>query len=95
MRIIGRKLVEEFIKKHLDCRSAVASLVLEIESAEWSTPYDIKAQYTRASIIGNTNVVFNLSGNKYRLWVIVTYKNGIVLIKNIATHKEYDRWEIK
>ena len=69
--------------------------MLEIESAEWITPHDITTRYPKASIIGNNNVVFNLNGNKYRLWIIVTYKKGTAIVKNIGTHQDYDRWEIE
>lgn len=35
-------------------------------------------------------VVFNLKGNDYRLIVAIAYKLGIVYIKFIGTHNEYD-----
>jgi len=40
-------------------------------------------------------VVFNISGNKYRLLVQISYKLGIVYVKAIGTHKEYDGWEMR
>ena len=95
MRVVGKEKVDDYVKRYSECRRAVMSLILEIESAEWNTPHDITAHYPKASIIGNTNVVFNICGNKYRLWLKITYKTGIVIIKNIGTHKEYDRWEIE
>lgn len=38
----------------------------------------------------DSRVVFNICGNKYRLVVKISYKNGIVLIRFIGTHQEYD-----
>jgi mRNA interferase HigB len=35
-------------------------------------------------------VVFNIGGNKHRLVVHVNYGLGVVLVKFIGTHKEYD-----
>jgi mRNA interferase HigB len=35
-------------------------------------------------------VVFNIKGNDYRLIVAVSYKLGIVHIKFVGTHKQYD-----
>ena len=36
-------------------------------------------------------VVFNIRGNNYRLVVVVSYKGGIVYIRFVGTHQEYDR----
>jgi mRNA interferase HigB len=35
-------------------------------------------------------VVFNIGGNKYRLIVAIAYKIGIIYIKFIGTHNDYD-----
>ena len=36
-------------------------------------------------------VVFNIKGNQHRLIVAVAYKLGVVYIKFVGTHAEYDR----
>jgi len=95
MVLLGKKKVIDFAKKHADSKKSIEALVLEIESADWKTPQDITAHYPKASIIGNDNVVFNICGNKYRVWLKITYQNGIAIIIKIGTHKEYDKWEIK
>jgi mRNA interferase HigB len=95
MQVLGKKKAQEFAKKHSDCKKAVNSLILEIESSNWTSPTDITSRYPKASIIGDSNVVFNLCGNKYRIWMKIAYRNGIVIIIKIGTHKDYDKWEIK
>jgi mRNA-degrading endonuclease HigB of HigAB toxin-antitoxin module len=55
------------------------------------TRADIKAQFRSASILGNRRVVFNIKGNRYRLITAIAYNTGIVFIKFIGTHAEYDR----
>ena len=62
----------------------------EVLSANWHQSADIKARYASASILKNKLVVFNIKGNHYRLIVAVAYKIGVVYIKFIGTHKEYD-----
>ena len=56
----------------------------------WTSPADIKAIYGNASILPNNRVVFNIRGNNYRIIVHVRYDLGIVFIRFIGTHKEYD-----
>ena len=94
MIVLGKKRLYKFIENHTDSKKAIEALVFEIESADWSTPKGITARYPKASIIGNNNVVFNICGNKYRIWLKITYRNGIASIIKIGTHKEYNRWEI-
>lgn len=56
----------------------------------WQQPAEIKAQYAHASILKNRRVVFNIKGNDYRLIVAVAYRLGVVYVKFIGTHKQYD-----
>ena len=64
-------------------------------SSNWRTPHDIKDQFAGASICGNNRVVFNVGGNKYRLVVEVQYKAGIVWVKFVGTHAQYDRIDVE
>lgn len=94
MKVHNKKLLTEFSSAHVDAKSQIDALVSELEIATWSTPHELKQRYPKASIIGNNNVVFNIRSNRYRLWVIVSYQNQIIMAKKIGTHKEYDKWEI-
>lgn len=94
MKLLGKKLLDDFQKKHADAKSQIESWKAEIEEAKWTTPHDLKSRYPKASLVGNQQVVFNICGNKYRLLAMVNYKNEIVLVKNIGTHKEYENWRI-
>jgi len=51
--------------------------------------------YRSASIIGDEKVVFNISGNKYRLIVAINYYAKIVFVKFIGTYKQYDKIKIR
>jgi mRNA interferase HigB len=63
----------------------------EAKKAAWRTPQDIKEQFRNASFIWRNRVVFNICGNKYRLIGAVRYDAGIIFIRFIGTHKQYDR----
>ncbi|OGH15915.1 MAG: hypothetical protein A2869_00320 [Candidatus Levybacteria bacterium RIFCSPHIGHO2_01_FULL_40_58] len=94
MKVIGKGVINEFKAKHADARSQIDSWLAEAEAAVWETPAGVKQRYGNASII-NSNVVFNIKGNAYRLWVKINYKNGVVLIKKAGTHNEYMKWSIE
>ncbi len=95
MKLIGKQQLHDFGEKHSDARSQLQSWETEVEAAEWKTPQDVRNKYPKATLPGNLQAIFDICRNKYRLWVQIAYKTGVVLIKKIGTHKEYDRWEIK
>lgn len=91
MRIISRKALREFWERHPDARQPLQAWYADVKHATWKTPADIKDTYRNASIVANNRVVFNIKGNKYRLVVAVQYEYGIVYIRFIGTHREYDK----
>lgn len=91
MRIIARKALRSFWETHPDAQQALQAWYHDVKRAAWRTPSDIKDVYRTASFIGQNRVVFNIKGNKYRLVVVVAYEHGIVYIRFVGTHKEYDR----
>ena len=94
MRIISRKTLREFWERHPDARQSLQAWYADVKHATWKTPADIKNTYRNASIVANTRVVFNIKGNKYRLVVAVQYEYGIVYIRFIGTHREYDKIDV-
>jgi len=50
----------------------------------------VKAQYKNVSILKNRRTLFNITGIDYRTIVAVAYQLGIVYIKFVGTHKQYD-----
>ena len=94
MKLLGKKLLHDFKEKHAEARSQIESWEAEIEEARWNTPHDLRSRYPKASLVGSQQVVFDICRNKYRLLAHVNYKNGIVLVKKMGTHKEYDNWDI-
>ena len=87
--------MHNFKEQHPDARSQIDSWEAEVEDAQWNNPTDLKRRYPKkASLLKSPNVIFDICWNKYRLWVQVSYKTGVVLVKKVGTHKEYDKWSI-
>ncbi|MCB4323644.1 type II toxin-antitoxin system HigB family toxin [Alcaligenes faecalis] len=91
MRVIAVSTLRQFWEKHPDAEQPIKAWVDEATKAQWTQPTDIKAHYRSASILKNRRVVFNIRGNNYRLIVAVAFKLGIVYIKFVGTHEEYDK----
>ena len=91
MRIISRRLLRDFWEKHPDAVSALQTWYHDVEGADWKSPAEIKAVYVNVSFLADNRVVFNIKGNHYRLVVVVVYQHGVVYIRFVGTHKEYDQ----
>jgi mRNA interferase HigB len=91
MRIIAKKTLRVFWEHHSDAEQALKAWYHDTKQAEWKTPGDIRETYATASVIANNRIVFNIKGNTYRLIVAVNYDLGIVYIRFVGTHKDYDQ----
>lgn len=91
MKLVGRGQLDSFVARHTDARDWIRAWITETEGSTWRGTMDIKQRYSSASFLANNVVIFNVKGNKYRLEVQVAFNSGIVFIKWIGTHAEYDR----
>jgi mRNA interferase HigB len=91
MRIIARSTLRDYWENHSDVEDALKTWYYDASRADWQSPADVKEAHRNASIIANNRVVFNIKGNKYRLIVAMRYDIGIIFIRFIGTHAEYDQ----
>jgi mRNA interferase HigB len=90
MRVIAISTLREFWEKHPQSETPLRSWYADVSHADWRTPADIKATHRNASFVGSNRVIFNIKGNDYRLIVAVHYNRGMLYIRFVGTHAEYD-----
>lgn len=92
MRVIARSVLQDYWRRagREDAEQPLKAWYAEARRAAWRTPGDIKEKYRSASFLADNRVVFNIGGNKHRLVVHVNYPSGLVLIKFVGSHAEYD-----
>ena len=101
MRIIARRTLREFLQSraghrdHGALKAALEAWFDEVRKAKWKNTADVKRLYATASIVTADRIVFNIKGNDYRLVVSVDFEKGIVWIKWIGTHRDYDKIDVK
>lgn len=91
MRVIAKRTLREFWKKHGDCEEQLKSWYHEAERAHWNSSSEVLQDYPSASILGNNRICFNIKGNHYRLIVKANFDYGIMWIRFIGTRAEYDK----
>ena len=101
MRVIARRTLREFLqsraghKDHAALKAALEAWFDEVRKARWKSTADVKRLYATASVVTADRIVFNIKGNDYRLVASVDFEKGIVWIKWIGTHREYDKIDVK
>jgi mRNA interferase HigB len=91
MRVIALRTLRDYWAVHADAEEALRAWHSDARHAEWRSPADIRARYANASILSDNRVVFNIRGNTYRLIVAINYDYGIIYIRFVGTHAEYDK----
>lgn len=95
MRIIARSKIIEYYTKHSDTKTALEDWYKKTSNAEWHCFDDIKKTFRTVDSVGNQHYVFDIKGNNYRLIVVIKFTIGLVLIRFIGTHSEYDTIDAK
>ena len=94
MRIIARRTLSTFWRKHRDAEGSLKAWFAEVKAAKWQTMEDLKQTYGAASVIDSERVIFNIGGNKYRLVVKLWFPGQALWIKFIGTHKSYEKVDV-
>lgn len=95
MRIIARRRLREFAKKHADAGGALDAWYAIVRGREYRSPHEVRRDFPAASFLGARRTVFNIGGNKYRLIVDMRYDLGRVYVREVLTHEDYDRRSIE
>lgn len=91
MRVIAKKTLVEYATEHKDAETALGDWYERTENAKWNCFADVRQSFNSADYVGNNRIVFNIKGNQYRLVALVLFRNKMVYIRFIGTHKEYDQ----
>ncbi len=90
MRVIAKATLRDFWEVHPEAEQALRTWHQAAKAADWQAPADVKAKFLSASLLRDNRVVFNICGNKYRLVVKIRYEIGIIYVRFLGTHADYD-----
>ena len=90
MRVISNQAIRAFGKKYSDAVASLDTWRKLTKAADWSNTAELRDTFGDADFVGQ-NVVFNIARNRYRLIAYISYRGRKVFIKQILTHKDYDK----
>jgi mRNA interferase HigB len=96
MRIISVKKLKDFWNAgYADAEQPLKVWYQICKQQDFLDPNEIKCLFSSASFLNNNRIVFNISGNKYRLITHIRYDIKIIYIRFIGTHAEYNKVNAK
>lgn len=90
MHVISRKALRQFWERHPDSESALSRWFKIMQHSDFGSLDELRATFPSADQVGGF-VVFDISGNKYRLVTSIHFNRGKVYIRYVLTHPEYVR----
>jgi mRNA interferase HigB len=92
MRIIARSRLKRYWtqKQYKAAEEPLKAWYGEVRQAKWKNFSDLKADFPKASLVGNGRVVFNIYGGVFRLTAKIEFRMNAVFICFFGTHQEYD-----
>lgn len=93
MRISNKVLLNDFVQRHSRAVKPMNRWVEDVIRAKWNTHNDLKETFPSADYVGNGRYVFNISGNNFRIVAVVLFIDGMLDLRFVGTHAEYDKIE--
>jgi mRNA interferase HigB len=91
MHVISIKMLRDFWSKHPEAESVLRQWHAIVENTEFKDFAHIKEFFNSADYIP-PYIVFDVAGNNYHVVVVVQYRSKRVYVREVMTHKEYDKW---
>ncbi len=99
MKVLNKKAIDKFIKKHRSAKNELENWFAIIQLAEWKDFDAILSDFPKEGFAvqskNNTEWVLFKFGNKWRIDVYIKYEAKIVMINRVDTHEGYNKWKPK
>lgn len=95
MKIVSHKKLVDFYTKHANARTALENWYFVAKSAKWKNFADVKKDFKSVDAVGDQHYVFNISGNNFRLVVVIQFVHEYIFIRFVGTHSDYDKIDCK
>ena len=90
MHVLGIGVIDDGCEHHADARGRLGAWLKIARDAKWQSLADVRqSQRDTDCVEGQT--IFNIGGNKYRLYTTINYETETVIVKEFLTHAEYSR----
>lgn len=90
MHVITQSCIWEAKKKYPESANALDGWYRVIKKNQFSHFAELKMSFNSVDKVGNL-IIFDIGGNKLRLISTIHFQRKKIYIRQILTHKEYDK----
>ncbi len=90
MHIISKKKLKDFWEHHAESKSVLEAWFKIIRATRYKMWAELKKTFPNTDKVGD-RIVFDVGGNKYRIITVIHFNRGKVYIRDVLTHREYDK----
>jgi mRNA interferase HigB len=91
MHVLSLGTLRDFWTRNRDAEKPLKAWHKIVSSATWNNFAEVRATFRSADAVGDSRIIFDIGGNKYRIVARITYGPYYrVMIKFVGTHQEYD-----
>ena len=90
MKLISNKALREYAAQHPGAAQPLQDFRHLVERGTFSSFAQLRATFASVDKVGE-RYVFNIGGNKYRLVAAIAFQAGLMWVKAVLTHSEYDK----
>jgi len=90
--VYGEQHLIDFARKHAGARKPIARFLALVKGAQWKHAEEMKQTLPSVDYAAETKTaIFDLGGNKYRVFARVNFAEQALRILEALTHEQYDR----
>ncbi len=90
MHVIAKRTLRAFWERQPPAQGVLEAWFAIVSKARWENPAQVRETFRSADFVGDSRVIFDVGGNKYRIVARIAYRHQRVMIKFVGTHKEYN-----
>jgi len=91
VRVIARSTLKVFWEANPAAEQPLKVWYAVTKSATWKTPVEVKQTFRSADHLAGNRMCFDVAGNQFRVIAKIDYRFGIVFIRFVGTHRDYDK----
>ena len=91
MIIANKEVLDCFVQSHANAVKPLNKWIEDVKAARWKNHADLKQMFPSADYVKNGRYVFNIGGNNYRIVAVVIFIGGVLNIRFVGTHAEYEK----
>jgi mRNA interferase HigB len=92
MRVISRKVIEEFIERHPVAKSALVTWYRLASTCNADDLASLKKTFATVDYVPPQYYVFDVGGNNVRVVAAIHFNRQMLFIRHVLRHEDYDHW---